>query len=160
MPGILSTLSSFDAFSSLCLLNDFQFAYMTIELYKYGDTLTAACALIGTVFDFLFHLSHEANGYFGNVAAAPFLIISFSPLRFIYKDKFAVAWYVALTAVSWWLGSFTGTPKLGHPVRTDPGFVIAHGANHIVTTTTYTFYIWWLMKNNRKFGAENDKKKK
>src|SRR3989338_9313444 len=105
--AVLSSFIKLDALSALCFLNDFQFIYMTTKLHKYGDPLTAYFAYVGIFFDMLFHAGVESNGLMGNLSALPFLFITFFPYRYIYKDKWALTWYTAMTALTYYLGSYT-----------------------------------------------------
>ena len=149
-----SLLTKFDAFSGMCFANDFQFLYMASRIGKYGDKPVMYLAYLGIFFDMLFHFGGETNGIIGNMSAFPFVPITFLPLRYLYKDKPAMIGYIIMSVLTWGLGYLMHLkpPKdfhdfITHPVRGDDWFVLGHGGNHITTTFTYTFYIWWLMKN-------------
>lgn len=152
--SILSTLGKFDAFSALCLANDVQFLYMSAKIGKYGDKAVMYLAYLGILFDILYHFGGEKQGIIGNLAAFPFIPITFLPYRFIYKDLWATVGYTFMSALTWYLGYLMHQqpPKdfndfVSHPVRGDDWFLLGHGGNHITTSFTYTFYVWWLMKN-------------
>ena len=147
-------IKTFDAFSALCFMNDIQFLYMANRIGKYGDKPTMYLAYWGIVMDMIYHLSAETLGPVGYLSASSFIFISFLPYRFIWKDLKFTIFYTFMTILTWALGYLMHLKPvkdfddfINHPVRGDDWFMVGHGGNHITTSFTYTFYIWWLMKN-------------